>query len=217
MEASKGEDRHLFLRALKNLRSETTIDSLLVVTKKGSPKEEVLAWKALRALEPVMWNQELLKSARRTFFQLDKKHDSSSRTLAMDILLQSSPSDELLASVFQFLNSNCRSYEVKQYVYQTLKMMMDSCEKFRKRIVAIVGGNKELNNYSVLALKGLSTALKRSFVEHKSSNGSLLTMQEMFGGIVKRGVVNVVMSKEGISQDVFSVRSNILKFYEASK
>lgn len=208
LEASKNENRYPYLRALKNLRSENTIPKLLDLIKKGTLKEGVLAWKAIRTMESDKWNKDVIKTAYKTFFQLDKKHDSSSRTLALDILIESNPSDQLLKEILYFLNSYDKAYEVKQYVLQTIKMMADSCKIFNERITNIIRNDKLLNNYSVLAQKGLSTALKRSFVEHSSSNGSLLTMQEMFGGIVKRGVVNVVMSKDGVSQDVFSVSLN---------
>lgn len=217
LDVTKGkEESYIYLRALRNLRSETTIDTLLTIIKKGSLKEGVLAWKAIRAMEPNKWNERVIKSAYKTFFQLDKKHDSSSRTLALDILIESSPSDDVLEEILYFLTSNDKAYEVKQYVLQTMRMKSDSCKEFRNRILNIIKSDVNLNNYAVLAQKGLSTALERSFVAHNSTNGSLLTMQEMFGGIVKRGIVNVVLSKEDVSHDVFSVSNkkfNVSKFY----
>lgn len=62
-----------------------------------------------------------------------------------------------------------------------------------------------LTNYDVLSQKGLSTAFTRSFMKHSSANGSLSTIQEMSGGIVKRGLVDVVVEKNGTSESIFSV------------
>lgn len=206
LEATKGtQDSHIYLRALRNLRSATTIESLLNVIKNGTAKESVLGWKAIKEIGKNNWNKRVLKEAYKMFFQLDKKQDSSARTLALDVLMEADPSDELLKEFLYFLMSSCQSYEVKQYLLQTMKMLSDTCEKFRDRLATIIKNDKNLWNYDIYAQKGLSTALRRSFLQHKSSNGSLLTMQEMFGGIVKRGIVNVVMSKEDDSRDIFSV------------
>lgn len=62
-----------------------------------------------------------------------------------------------------------------------------------------------LTNYDVLSQKGLSTAFTRSFMKHSSANGTLSTIQEMFGGIVKRGLVDVAIEKSGASESIFTV------------
>lgn len=63
----------------------------------------------------------------------------------------------------------------------------------------------KLTNYHILGQKGLSTAFTRSFMNHQSANGTLSTVQEMSGGIVKRGLVDVIIDKNGLSQSVFTV------------
>lgn len=70
-----------------------------------------------------------------------------------------------------------------------------------------------LTNYDVLSQKGLSTAFTRSFMKHSSANGTLSTIQEMYGGIVKRGLVDVVIQKDGTSESIFTV--SIFTFIEA--
>jgi hypothetical protein len=66
-------------------------------------------------------------------------------------------------------------------------------------------GSLRLTNYHTLGQGGLSTAFTRGFMNHPSANGSLTTVQEMFGGIVKRGTVDVVIDRHGSSQTIFSV------------
>lgn len=67
-----------------------------------------------------------------------------------------------------------------------------------------------LTNYHILGQKGLSTAFTRSFMKHASANGSLSTVQEMYGGIVKRGTVDVIIDRDGSSQTIFSVRISLI-------
>lgn len=204
MNYAKGEDRFKFLRALKNLKSPSTVPLLLKTIEQGSFKEGVLAFKALKSFGPSLWNSDVFRIARKSFLQLDRKYDSSSRTLAIDILLESQPSDNLLEDFLQYLKINDSSVEVKQYVMQRLQMLAEEDQDFYLRLSHLIKSDPSLNNYNVLAPFGLSTALKRNFMTG-STNGSLLTVQEIFGGIVKRGIVNVMMDKKSQTKEMFSV------------
>lgn len=205
LEHVQKEDRFAYLRALKNLRSVNTLAALINVIRKGTEKEGALAWKAIRAFEPSQWTPVILRTARKTFFQLDKRHDSSSRTLAADILLLSNPSKDTLKDFVYFLLSKDKAFEVKQYVVQLLRMLAEEDANLSNTISYILKSDPQLHNYHISAQRGLSTALSRDFLRSPSSNGSLLTIQEMFGGIVKRGIVNVMMEKGGVSKEIFSV------------
>ena len=69
-----------------------------------------------------------------------------------------------------------------------------------------------LNNYHVLAQRGLSTAFTRSFFSNPSGNGSLVTIQEISGGLLKRGLVDVVLDTQGTHQEIFTVSLAMLLF-----
>lgn len=205
LNVAKGDERFPLLRALKNLKSKSTIPKLLEIIKKGNAKDGVYAWKAIRAQDPSTLGNDVLDAALTTFYQLDRKHDSSSRTLAADVLLESQPSEETLRNLLYHLKSSDKAFEVKQYLLQRINMIADKDDHFAERVRRIIREDRSLNNYHVLGQKGLSTALTRSFLRSPSSNGSLLSIQEMHGGIVKRGIVNVVLEKDDISKEIFSV------------
>lgn len=202
---AKGEKRFVFLRALRNFKSKDTIPDLLEVVTKGTIKEGMLAWKAIASMDSKNWDERVLKVAFKTFFQLDKKHDSSSRTLALKIILALNPTDQTLKDILYFLLSKDKAFEIKQYVLQTIKMNSDLCPMFKERVLNIIKSDVMLNNYGVLAQRGLSTALSRSFLESNSSSGQLVSVQEMSSGIVKRGTVDVVMSKDKIPHELFTL------------
>ncbi|KAK4874325.1 hypothetical protein RN001_013685 [Aquatica leii] len=203
LEFSKNEEKYMYLRALKNLKSTSTLPKLLQILKNGSDKECVLAWKAITSFQPSHWNDEILATALTTFFQMDRKHDSSSRTLALDVLLESNPSDKLLERLVYFLISSCKSYEVQQYMVQRLNMIGESNIAIKNKIKSIILSDSKLNNYAVLAEKGLSTALKRTFLESSTGNGTLIAIQEIKSGIVKRGVVDIVLETNKVQQELF--------------
>ncbi|KAJ8941576.1 hypothetical protein NQ314_010350 [Rhamnusium bicolor] len=192
LDYAKGEDRYVFFRALRNLQSKSSVPLLLKYIKDGTQKEGVLSWKAIKSFEPNLWTTDVLEAAMKSLFQLDRRYDSSSRTLAADILIESKPTDELLEDLLNFLLSNDPAFETKQYVFQRIKMIADDDPLFRERVQKIIKKNDKINNYSGLSPRGLSVALTRSFMKSPSSNGSLVSVQEMKSGIVKRGTVNIL-------------------------
>lgn len=178
---------------------------LLQIIKKGTTKEGVLAWKAIRELEPTVWDKNVIDAALRTFYQLDRRCDSTSRTLALEVILLSKPNDETLKNIIYHLVSSDSAYEIKQYLLQMLKMLGEKDSRLEQQVNSIIKNDPKLNNYHVLGQKGLSTALSRNFLKGFSCNGSLETIQEMNSGIVKSGTVNVVIEKGEITKDIFNV------------
>ncbi|KAJ8915951.1 hypothetical protein NQ315_016627 [Exocentrus adspersus] len=205
LEKAKGEDRYVFFQALKNLQSESSIPHLLKYISNGALKEGALAFKALKSFRPTLWNKDVLKVAEKAFFQLDRKYDSSSRTIAADMLIEADPSDRLLKDLLNFLLSPDAAFEVKQHLFQRIRMVADGNPYFKQRVQDIIRKNDRLNNYSTLAPKGLSTALMRYFLKSPSVNGSLVSIQEIKSGIVKRGTVNLVLDKDGTFSELFSL------------
>lgn len=205
LDYAKNEERFMYFRALKNLQSPKTIPILLKYIHKGTQKEGVLGWKTLRSFPPYMWDESILKSANKACFQLDRAYDSSSRALAVDILLDSKPSDNLLEDLLNFVASNDTAYEIRQYTFQKIKLKSDKDAEFGRRIQIIIKTNPKINNYSGLSPRGLSTALERRFLTSSSSNGSLISLQEIKSGIVKRGIVSINLEREDVANEIFSV------------
>lgn len=79
--------------------------------------------KTIKTFGPSSWNSRVLKYCNRIFFQLVKEHDSSTRTIALNILLESNPDYDLLKHVIKWLMVSDEGYEVKQYTLELLKEM----------------------------------------------------------------------------------------------
>lgn len=205
LDYSKNEDRHVYFRALKNLQSPKTIPTLLKFIQKGTQKEGVQAWKALRSFPSSTWNENVLKAANKALFQLDRTYDSSSRALAIDILLDTKPSDFILEDMMKFVALNDTAYEIRQYTFQKIKLKSDKDATFGLRVQKVIKNNPRINNYSGLSPRGLSTALERRFLTSSSVNGSLISLQEVKSGIVKRGIVSIDLEKDDANKELFSV------------
>ncbi|XP_046673473.1 microsomal triacylglycerol transfer protein [Homalodisca vitripennis] len=194
-----------YMRAFKNLAAEESIPTLITYAKTGSKRVSVAAFNAIHSFPASFWSPDVIKAAKRAYFQLDKRYDSSARTLALDILLENGPDEELLSELLLSLKSQDPAYEVKQYLVQRLNQIGES----DKKLISSVKGlliSLNLKNYNILSQKGLSTAFTRSFMDHPSANGTLSTIQEMSGGIVKRGLVDVIIDRQGSSrQSIFTL------------
>lgn len=58
-------------------------------------------------------------------------------------------------------------------------------------------------------LKGLSTALSRKFSKTPSFNGTLLSIQEVQGGVLKRGIVDMTMETNNDHFSFFTVHHRL--------
>lgn len=79
--------------------------------------------KTIKIFGPSLWNSQVLKYCNRIFFQLIKEQDSSTRTIALSILLEYNPDYDLLKHVVQWLMIPEEGYEVRQYTLELLKEM----------------------------------------------------------------------------------------------
>lgn len=195
----------MYLRAFKNLNHELTLPILMDYALNASRKSSVAAMKAVRALPARKWNKAVQKVAYKIYFQLGRRYDSSARTLALDILLESKDlNEEMLKHLLISLTSKDPVYEVKQYLLQRLYQIADKDPGLKATINSVI---KQLgyNHYGVLAQRGLSTALSRSFMTHPNTNGSLLSIQEISGGILKRGIVDVILENSNETRSLFTL------------
>lgn len=79
--------------------------------------------KTIKMFGPDLWDSRVLKYCNRIFFQLFKEQDSSTRTIALAILLESNPDYDLLKHVVEWLAAPGEGYEIKQYALELLKEM----------------------------------------------------------------------------------------------
>lgn len=191
-----------FIRGLHNLKSPQTLGKLVKLAQEGSAKVSVAAMKALRSFSVFLWNDDYRAIFEEIFFQVSKKFDSSARALALDILLDLKPDQDELTHLLEHLKSNDKAYEVKQYLLQKVRMLADRCPDFADMLRKTIKRDPKLNNYHILGAKGLSTALTRTYSRTPSFNASLESLQEMSGGVLKRGIVDLALE---VGEEKFSM------------
>lgn len=204
--------QYFFIRALKNLKSEETISKLLhIALKSKDNKASVTAMKALRSFPASSWDENVIKAAHKIFYQIPKKFDSSCRTLALDIILGTNPTEETIKNLLYYLLSNDKAFEIKKYTIQKLNMLAEKDSSFNDKLQAVIKKDPKINNYCVLSQRGVSSALARQFLNHPITNGTMFSNQEMSSGLVKRGVFDIVLENNERSCEMFSVSIIILK------
>lgn len=207
LDTCTGEECKLkFLRALRNLRSRAAIPTLLTYALSSDKAISVAAWRALVALPREAVTDELKSAAHSVFYQIGgPRRDSSARTIALDIILENEPSEEVLRDLVMYLNSNDMAYEVRKYLSQRLEQIAEKNERFALYLKNIYATGIKINNYHTRAQRGLSIAFTRSFLRSPDSNGSLVTVQEVNSGLLKRGIVDVVLETNEHQQALFSL------------
>lgn len=194
-----------YIRALQNLRSTETVDILMEKVYSVERKISVAAMKALAQFPNDIWTDTLKKRLHDIFYQKTRRFDSSARTLALDVLFDLRPDQQALQDLLYYLRGNDTAFEVKQYLWQKIQLVADKCSDFRQNVQAIIHSNRMMN-YHVLAQKGLTTALARTFSSEPSFNGTLLSVQEIHNGVLKRGVVDMFVNAQHNDFSIFTVK-----------
>lgn len=197
--------KKVLFRGLQNLLSPKTISVLLSYAEKEEQSVSVTAMKALREFSSSNWSPEIKKRIENIFYQKTKRFDSSARTLALDILFEIRPSLDELTNILGFLKSNDKAFEIKQYLLQKVKMISEQCSEFRGKIAKILKSDAYLNNYNVIGQKGLTTALSRTFSKKPAFNASLISIQEINSGVLKRGIVDMKIESDENEFSVFTL------------
>ncbi|KFB45478.1 AGAP010234-PA-like protein [Anopheles sinensis] len=190
-----------YIRGLHNLKNPVTAHMLLKLVQEAPRAISVAAMKGLKSFSVHLWNDEFKSSFDAILFQVFRRYDSSARALAFDILLDMKPNYFELMHLMQLLKSTDKSFEVKQYMLQKLRMLADQCRDFAVLLRKVIEGDPALNNYHVLVPKGLSTALSRQFSEAPTFNASITSLQEMSGGLFAEGLSSFVSSDTEESND----------------
>ncbi|KAH8412580.1 hypothetical protein KR009_003259, partial [Drosophila setifemur] len=188
------KEPNLYIRSLQNLQDPSTIEALLEQAQsREEPNLSVAALQALKAFPIATFNSSHRQQFEGIFYQRRRRFDSSARALALDIILSLRPSGEQLGHLLDYLASNDRQFEIKTYVLQNLRMLAEKCPRFRGVFEAELAKRRQVNNYNVLAQKGLTTVLTRQLSWVPAFNESLLSTQEVYQGILKRGSVEFLL------------------------
>uniref|UniRef100_A0A1B0D832 Uncharacterized protein n=1 Tax=Phlebotomus papatasi TaxID=29031 RepID=A0A1B0D832_PHLPP len=202
---SKSQRKIQFLHGLMNLKSAETIPLLMDSVLNGPRAISVEAMKSLVTMPREYFNLDYVKHFEQIYHQKRKRFDSSVRTMAMEILLDPLFYQSSLKNMIYSLKSTDNSYEVRQYFLQRLRMESENSAEFRKFANDIIQEDPTLNNYHVIGAKGLSTALSRKFLTSPSFNSTLLSVQEIDKGILKRGVVDMIFETDKSKFSYFKI------------
>lgn len=201
-----------YLNGFNNLQSMDTTELLFEYVNDTDRSIAVAAAKALQKFPSSIWNAEQMQRFEDIFYQHEKRFDSSVRTLALDIILETKLSDEKLKKLIFHLKSLDHAFEVKKYLQERISMLCSEDAELDARVQQIIRKDKTLNNYHVLMQKGLTTALSRKFSQQSPFNGTLISIQEIFGGILKRGVVDMTVDSSNQKYSYFTVFFNASTF-----
>lgn len=194
-----------YLNGMNNLQSMELIDVLFDYVNHTDRTVSVAAMKALRKFPISIWTEKYIQQFEDIFYQTKKRFDSSVRTLALDIVLNSQLSETQLMKFLSFLKENDRAFEVKKYLLEMIQMLAAEDADLNERVQKIIKSDSTLNNYHIIGQKGLTTALSRKYSVRSPFNATLTSIQEIFGGILKRGAVDLTIDSPKNKYNYFTV------------
>lgn len=194
-----------YLNGMHNLQSMELIDTLFDYVNHTDRSISVAAMKALRQFPISIWNEKYIQQFEDIFYQTKKRFDSSVRTLALDIVLNSHLSETQLKKFLSYLKENDRAFEVKKYLLEMIQMLATEDADLNERVQRIIKSDSTLNNYHIIGQKGLTTVLSRKYSVRSPFNATLTSIQEIFGGILKRGAVDLTIASPKSKYSYFTV------------
>jgi microsomal triglyceride transfer protein large subunit len=203
----KGICQQQYLRALKNLKSKSSIPILLEVLTTSDSKTSVVAMKAIHAMPDTHIDIKYRPTLLKIIKQLGRKYDSSVRTLALDVILRSHPSKPELKDIVTFLLEKVmdkQHAEVSTFMWNRIHEFMESNLVLRDYLEEIIR-EESLVTYHHLSPRGLSTAFTRVFTANPSGNSTFSNAIEMNGKILKRSLFDVNVKTKHDALQLLSV------------
>lgn len=194
-----------YLNGMNNLQSIELIDLLFEYVNHTDRSVSVAAMKALRQFPASSWNAKYIYQFESIFYQTEKRFDSSVRTLALDIVLHSPFLEHRLYNLLSYLKKHDRAFEVKKYLLEMIQMLTSENAQLNEKVQNIIKSDSTLNNYHIIGQRGLTTALSRKYSIQSPFNATLSSIQEIFGGILKRGAVDLTIDSPRTKYSYFTV------------
>ncbi|XP_075153304.1 microsomal triacylglycerol transfer protein [Haematobia irritans] len=187
------ECKLLMIRGLQNIADHRAIETLMGYAYLAEPKLSVAAMQALRRFSVEHFKEPHRLAFTFMFYQSRKKYATSARTLALDILLDMRPTKEELGHMLDYLASNDRLFEIKTYVIQKFQMYAEKHPKFKVLLQMCLNERPHINNYHILGQKGFTSVLARPLSSAPAFNETLLSVQEVHKGVLRRGSVELLL------------------------
>ena len=161
------------MRVLKNLGSPDMLPILLTRIDSKDKKTSVGAVKALKALPASVFDDRVKEKLQRVYFQIGRRYDSSSRTLALDTLLEHQPDSSFLLDVLSAVSLGEKAdSEINTYTLQRLHEYAGNDMLIQSKLKQILSSRPSLNSYQDFAQNGLSTAFTRDLYRGANGNGT---------------------------------------------
>ncbi|CAL8121848.1 unnamed protein product [Orchesella dallaii] len=198
----------LYLRALKNLKSKSTVNILFdFIQNSKDSKVSVVAMKSIHAMPDTFIETRYRPQLLRIIQQLGRKYDSSVRTMALDLILRNKPTKLEISEIVGWLLkriSDRQHSEVTTFMWNRIHEFMENNAELQTMLNAVIL-EERLKNYHHLSPLGLSTAFSRVFSKSPSANSTFSNAIEMTGKILKRSSFDVFIQSKNDSLSLFSL------------
>lgn len=194
---------HTYLRGLQNAAQPSSIKSMLYAIRKGSKKAVLTALRALKQIGNEHLNDEVYDLVEKVYGEVDKRHDSTARALAAELIFLSSSLGRI-ERVLQRLPSH-DAPELSTFITSKLFELLDHKNQVRL-FAGKVLNNTTVGNYYNLAHGGSSAAFTKYLTKSDDLNSTYgINMELIPGGLLKESSVDVSLETPEESLNLLSV------------
>ncbi|CAN7993332.1 unnamed protein product [Ixodes hexagonus] len=194
---------HTYLRGLQNAAQPSSIKSMLYAIRKGSKKAVLTALRALKQIGNEHFTDEVYDTVEKVYGEVDKRHDSTARALAAELIFLSS-SIGRIERVLERLPAH-DAPELSTFITSKLFELLDQKNQVRS-FAGKVLNNTTVGNYYNLAHGGSSAAFTKYLTKSDDLNSTYgINMELIPGGLLKESSVDVSLETAEESLNLLSV------------
>lgn len=193
----------MYLRGLQNAAQPSSVKTMLYTLRKGSKKAVLTALRALKQIGTEHLSDEVYDMVERVYGQVDKRHDSTARAMAAELIFLGSDTRRI-ERVLQSLPVQ-EAPELSTFITSKLFELLDKKTKVRL-FAGKVLNNTTVGNYYNLAQPGSSAAFTKYLTRSDDLNSTYgLNMELIPGGLLKESSVDVNLETAEDSLNLISV------------
>ncbi|XP_077504336.1 microsomal triacylglycerol transfer protein [Amblyomma americanum] len=179
----------MHLRGLQNAAQPSTLPTLLYAVRKGGKKAVLSALRAIKQVGNEHFNDQVLDALQKVYGQVDRRHDSTARALAAELIF-SSTSVRHIERTLELL-PRVEAPELATFVASKLFELVDRADSGRS-FAGKVLSNSTFGNYYNLAHSGSSATFTKYLTKGEDLNSTYAVNMELIpGGLLKESSLDV--------------------------
>ncbi|KAL3199567.1 hypothetical protein MRX96_001330 [Rhipicephalus microplus] len=190
-------------RSTENAAQPSTVSTLLYAIRNGGKKSVLTALRALKKIGSEHFNDQVLDALEKVYGQVDRRHDTTARALAAELIFSSSSLRHIERTLE--LLPRVEAPELATFIASKLFELVDRTDRVRS-FAGKVLSNSTFGNYYNLAHSGSSATFTKYLTKGEDLNSTYAVNMELIpGGLLKESSLDFNLETEDKTLNLISV------------